>query len=155
VKRWLALGVVAIASVGPLAAADVYRWVDDKGRTQFSDTVPDKYKSSAKKVESRVNETSSESRREAEARAAKDRKAEVERINRLRASENAPKPPAKAPVTAAAAPPDCAAQRLRYQQSQECFAPFRNANGSIRGEAAEKCGAPVPDPAAQCGAPVQ
>ena len=34
----------------PAFAADIYRWVDEQGRTQYSDSIPDRYKNSASKV---------------------------------------------------------------------------------------------------------
>ncbi|HEY2926593.1 DUF4124 domain-containing protein [Piscinibacter sp.] len=34
----------------PVLAADIYRWVDAQGRTQYSDSVPDRYKNSASRV---------------------------------------------------------------------------------------------------------
>jgi hypothetical protein len=47
-------------------------------------------------------------------------------------------------------PPDCAALRARYAQSQACFAPYRLANGGIKPEAYKRC-REMPDPALTCG----
>lgn len=47
-------------------------------------------------------------------------------------------------------PPDCAALRRRYAQSQACFAPYRLANGGIKPEAYKHC-RDMPDPALTCG----
>ena len=68
-KLRLALLTFSIMLFSPLYAGDIYRWVDENGRIQFSDVVPEKYKKSAKKIDSRQYELSAEQRREAEARA--------------------------------------------------------------------------------------
>ena len=47
-------------------------------------------------------------------------------------------------------PPDCAALRARYAQSQACFSPYRLANGGIKPEAYKHC-REMPDPALTCG----
>ena len=59
-------------------AADIYEWTDEQGGMHVSDTVPYKYKSRARKIDTRSSEVSPQQRSEAEARAAKD-KAAVEK----------------------------------------------------------------------------
>jgi glutaredoxin len=49
-KRIAILSVLAILSAAPAGAAQLYRWVDDKGNVEYRDTPPP---SSAKKVEQR------------------------------------------------------------------------------------------------------
>ena len=49
------LGVLILAATGTLVAADLYRWVDEKGNVEYRDTPPP---SSAKKVEQRSMGTS-------------------------------------------------------------------------------------------------
>jgi hypothetical protein len=58
----------------------------------------------------------------------------------------APRPAASAPGAA-----DCAARWAAYQRSQACYAPFLNANGSLKPGAQQACGKPVLDPSPQCG----
>ena len=48
---------------------------------------------------------------------------------------------------------DCAALHLAYRRSQECFAPFIQANGSVKAEAYQQCGEPVLNPSQKCGPP--
>lgn len=91
----------------PALAADIYRWVDEQGRTQYSDSVPDRYKNSASKVTLPSNSIATS---------------------------------------------DCAARLRRYRESQECFAPYRMANGAIKAEAYRHC-VELTDPSAQCGLP--
>src|SRR3954468_2770075 len=42
----LAVGAVALSSVGMVAAGDIYKWVDENGRTHYSDTKPPGVKAS-------------------------------------------------------------------------------------------------------------
>lgn len=45
---------------------------------------------------------------------------------------------------------DCDAAFTRYRESMECFARFRNVNGSVKAEAYRYC-TPVADPSPRCG----
>ena len=45
---------------------------------------------------------------------------------------------------------DCATLRRRFAESNECFSPFFNRNGSVKAEGYAKCGTPVPYPAREC-----
>jgi hypothetical protein len=47
---------------------------------------------------------------------------------------------------------DCDAAFERYRESIDCFAQFRNQNGSVRAEAYRYC-SPVLDPSPRCGPP--
>lgn len=44
-RGWVVLG--SVAALGSVQAADIYRWVDEQGRTHLSDVVPDRYRDSA------------------------------------------------------------------------------------------------------------
>ena len=140
--------------VASLHAADVYRWVDDTGRTQYSDVVPQKYRNSARRIDTQPPLTD-EQRAQAEARANRDLK-EADEIGRT-----AGLPPSGAAGSGTGAPADftppanadCATQHRLYRESQECFAPFRMATGAVKPEAFNICGAPVFDPSPQCGPP--
>src|SRR5688572_28728300 len=57
-KRIAILTALAILSAAPAGAAQLYRWVDDKGNVEYRDTPPP---SSAKKVETRSMPTSAQS----------------------------------------------------------------------------------------------
>jgi len=142
-----------------LYAADIYRWVDENGRTQFSDTVPEKYRKSAVKMDSRQHELSAEQRQEAEARAAQEKAqaAEVAQRKARADAEAAAKPaaPAIAPARSKPRPvidenTDCATLYRLYRESIDCFAPYISATGTTKAEAFEKC-TPVPDPSRKCG----
>jgi hypothetical protein len=131
----IALFVLVCAMPLGARAADVYRWVDEAGKTHYGDIVPDKYKQTAKKVGVQDAETSEAQRRETADRLARE-KAKLEALQRER--EGRPEQPAPPPA-AAQAGSECEEQMKRYMASQECFAPFRLANGAINPEAFEKC----------------
>jgi len=140
-------------------AADIYQWVDESGRTHLSDVVPEKYKHSAKRVDSRLFEVSPQQRAEAEARAARERdqaaKGATEAPAGVRGERAAALGGAAAASAAASAgapgnASDCASLRRQYAESQACFAPFLNVNGSYKPGAFEKC-TQLPDPSPKCG----
>ena len=152
----LASTVIGLAFLGSLQAADIYRWVDESGRTHISDTVPEQYRKSATKTDARKFEVSEEQRREAEARAERDRakvRANEEQRTRAASPDSGQAAPAAAgPKPAAAAASDCAELHRRYRESLDCFAPYVMANGATKAEAYSKCTV-VKDPSSQCGAP--
>jgi hypothetical protein len=138
-------------------AAAIYRWVDENGRTQVSDVVPEKYRATATRIDSGQYEVSPERRKEAEERAARDKALAAEAAAR-RAGATASAPAAKAAAPASARRPaqsvtdatDCDTWRRLYRESQDCFAPYRTTRGSTKAEAFEKCN-PIPSPDAKCG----
>mgnify|MGYP001767041620 CR=1 FL=1 len=64
------LGVLAASLAFGAGATDIYRWVDENGRTHLSDVVPERYRDTATRVDSRSHELTPEQRREARERAA-------------------------------------------------------------------------------------
>ena len=133
-------------------ATDLYRWVDENGRTHISDSVPEKFRKSAKKVDSRQSEVSDEQRREAERRAAAE-KARAEKMmeEKTQAASQAAPAPAAVPGggrASASAETDCATLHKMYKESLACFAPYIRGNGTVRPEAFERC-TEMPQPA--CG----
>lgn len=157
-KLRLALLICSIMLLSPLYAADIYRWVDENGRTQFSDVVPEKYKKSAKRMDSRQYELNVEQRREAEARAEQEKAQAAEatqRKARAEAEKTANAASAAAAVQTKPRPAvdkntDCATLYRLYRESLDCFAPYITANGTTKSEAFAKC-TPVPDPSRKCG----
>lgn len=147
---WLAAAAFCSSAA---QAADIYRWVDDAGKTHLSDTVPDRYRARATRVDSAAYELSPAERARAQARA-REAKAAASRPAATPVPATSLGGPAG--VAGAASRPavndrrDCAGWQQRYTASQECFAPFRLVNGGIRPEAFQKC-TEVPDPARECG----
>lgn len=108
------------------AQAEIYKWVDEKGRTHFGEVVPDKYKKSATPMAAQPLNTIQGSALRGPSRPAP-------------AAEEAPprqSAEVERPLTEAER---CRAEQARYSRSQSCFARYRNANGSLKSEAAENC----------------
>lgn len=149
-----ALAFGLLCSSATLATV-VYRWVDENGRTHVSDVVPEKYRGSAKPVNLGPYEVSPEDRKQAEERAARDKASAS--IRKPGAAEKA-----SPPASAASAPPsrrpsqgvtgttDCATWRRLYQESLDCFGPYRTTRGGIKPEAFDNCTL-VPSPDEKCG----
>lgn len=52
ISRLIGLMILGAASVSAQAqAGDIYRWTDEQGRVTYGDSVPDRYKRVARKVE--------------------------------------------------------------------------------------------------------
>jgi hypothetical protein len=148
-KTIVLAGMAWALAVLPVHAVDIYRWTDEAGKVHLSDSVPPKYKAKATRIDSRQFEPSPEQQREAEARRARTQKA-------LAASEPAPTGEAGAPPPPRSAPApaptriDCDALQREYLDSLDCFAPFVNANGTLKPNAFAAC-RPVVDPSPKCG----
>ena len=149
-KRIVLAGIAgALVALGS-HAVDIYRWTDENGKVYLSDSVPPKYKDKATRIDSRQFELSPEQRRDAEARLARAKK-------ELAASEPSPagEPGAAAPLRSSpaastSARTDCETLQREYIESLECFAPFVNANGTLKPNAFLACKTVV-DPSPKCG----
>lgn len=150
----LALFLSGILVSSASHAVEIYRWVDERGRTQFSDAPPPDSKKAVTRTDSRRYEISTEQHNEAKARAASEK---------ARSAANAERNERQAPVPALTTPPpgnaaakpvpeptDCASLLQRFKDHSECLAPFMNINGSFKPNAFETCGHPVPYPAKEC-----
>ena len=118
-------------------ATDVFKWVDEQGKVHYGSSVPEKYRDKSTRLESENLDVIDARRRQAEARAAREKAA----------ADAQSKPQNAAPPSAAPAPKpkqaggdtSCAEKWKHYKASIDCFAPFVNANGTVRAEAFEKC----------------
>lgn len=156
----ITLSACFVLAVGASAAhaAQICRWVDDQGRTQMSDVVPEAYRAKATCVDSSRFEATPQDRRDAEQRAAAER---------ARAASAAARTPPPAPAVALTAPAasapskkrpaetvtdrtDCATWWRLYDESGACFGPYRNVKGGIKPEAYERCNV-IPSPEVKCG----
>jgi uncharacterized protein DUF4124 len=109
------------------ARAEVFRWVDENGKTHYGDVVPEKYKQKAKRVDSSGPEVSGAQRQEAAERAAKE-KARLDALQKSRdAKDDAAKAGSPAPV--AQSGDECEEQMKAYLDSLACFDKYRNAKG--------------------------
>jgi Domain of unknown function (DUF4124) len=121
--------------------ADIYKWVDDKGSVQYGQSVPEKYKKSAKKVVREDPPPTDAQRQEAEARAAKD-KADAEASAAQKAKLDQANPDSRArpaPTTVADKASQCEQDKKRYRESEACFAPYRTPTGAIQPEGYQRC----------------
>ena len=149
--RVVAAFVIAGAWASMAFGADIYRWTDENGKVHLADTVPQRYKASAQRIDSRQFELTPAQQREAEARLARERQALAARP----VPASPPAPTALAPPVlpaASATAPDCETLQREYRESLECFAPFVNANGSLKPEAFTTCKSVV-NPTLACGSP--
>lgn len=121
---WLAVLLFSLGAQG----ADIYKWVDAQGQTHYGNEASAKRQKNAKPAQRDSNE------------AARDHK---------HASPKHKKPPPTvlpiqdSPVSAAQTAnkkelPCETALRL-YQESEACFAPYRNATGGLKAEAFQHC----------------
>ena len=148
----LLLGASVVAHAG-----DIYRWVDERGQTHLSDQVPDKYKDSAKRIDSLQSELTPEQQREAAARVERDRArraAVLEQPSEAASPQALPavpeSPPViKRPVERVTESTDCTTWWRLFRESEECFLPFRNVGGGIKPEAFEHCNE-IPSPELKC-----
>ena len=153
----VALIAVTLALLSPVARSmSICRWVDENGRTQMSDVVPDKYKKAAICSDSQKYELSPEQEREAQRRAA-----EAQRRTRHEMAapptEAASSPPGTASLPSAKRPTevitdatDCQTRWRIYDESAECFGPYRTARGATKQEGFDKCNV-IPSPEMKCG----
>ena len=156
-------GVLAATMLMLLPAASfatlLCRWSDETGRTHISDVVPEKYRKTATCADSQAYQITPEQRQEAERRAA-DEKARARQ--QAAATPRAAGSRASAPATAASGPKakrptetvddstDCATWWRIYDESADCFGPFRTTRGGIKPEAFDSCNV-VPSTEVKCG----
>jgi hypothetical protein len=135
------------------AFAQVMRWVDERGVANYGTTVPERYKNSARPVA--IDKPPSESQqREAEARLRNEREALARPPAASGEDGKAADKPAEKPAPARREDLSCEEQWREYDAAWACFNPYRNANGSIRGEAFEHCKeVPGPDCIRPAGMP--
>lgn len=140
VHKFSFLLVCGLISLGT-SAAGIFKWVDEKGQVHYSESVPEKYKRSATKIEREDTEPTEAQRQEAAARAAKDKENAESMATRKAKSErprtDSPPLPKTAGVDDKAS--RCEAEKRKYRQSEACFAPYRTANGGIKDEAFQHC----------------
>ena len=133
-------------------AAEVYKWVDEHGQVHYGNAVPKAHQKAARPVDTAVPAPTDAERRDAAALAEREQAAaESLRRDREKArAKEAPKavpavkaPPAPSPASPTTALSDkkrqCEEELKRFRQSQDCFAPYRTANGGIKAEAFKHC----------------
>jgi hypothetical protein len=157
------LGAACVASAasadpdasGTAAARDagaIYEWVDDSGRMHASDTVPEKYKSVAKRIDPNRTRLPADEQEAAERQAAA-LKAKAASAVALSPNSTAAQGGAARPGYLSASTPgpdtvECAAWRRQVSTSRECFVAFSNRHGA--GVLRSCSNEPDPPPPAGC-----
>jgi predicted outer membrane protein len=156
-KAFLALAL--LSSAGFCGATDLYRWKDEAGHGHVAESVPERYKHVATRIDSRQFEVSSSDRAEALARSAKERElatamaADRERAEAAVASTAVREPSITQPGTMPGltqAERECERLWRRYFESQACFAPYQRREVGPRAEAYSHCES-VQAPPSECG----
>jgi hypothetical protein len=159
IKTCVPVAVAMLLLSNPAEATSICRWVNESGRTQIAEVVPEKYRKVAICTDSRKYELSAEQVRAAQQRVADDR---------ARAREAAAKPPSdrassagdparavsnpspKRPTEVVTADTDCATWWRIYDESVECFGPYRTTRGATKPEGFDRCNV-VASPEPKCG----
>ena len=118
--------------------ADIFKWVDEKGRIQYGESVPAKYAKSATKIDpGEIQPQATEAQRqEAAARAAKD-KADAQSLTSR--TENTDKPSRSVSASTDNITAQCEAEKKKFRDSEACFPQYRTPSGAIVPEAFRHC----------------
>lgn len=135
--------------MGLLAAevhAEMYKWTDANGKQHFGDSVPIEYQQQAVPLKPTIEPTREQQNEASEAAArTKALAEEYDYRHQSRQQELLNKKNAATQSTTTkkqseqAIDQRCEARLKRYHESAECFNQFRNANGSLKAAAYEKC----------------
>ena len=159
-KICLLLATISLSFLSAsVQATSLCRWVDESGRTQIAEVVPETYKRVAVCTDSQTYELSPEQLRAAEKRVADDkamaREAAAKPPSDLTSS--APRPAraasqagAKRPTEVVTADTDCTTWWRIYDESVECFGPYRTTRGATKPEGFDRCNV-VASPEPKCG----
>ncbi len=157
-----ALATTVFASLlllAPAWAGTVYRWVDDNGRVHYGEQVPERYRAQARAIDTPANAPTAEQQHEAMVRAQRD-KARAAALGAAAPASGASaarppapaasRPPAKRPAQLPDERTDCTTWQRLYQESLDCFGPYRTAHGGLKAEAFERCNEVSEPPPTRC-----
>ena len=133
-------------------ATSICQWVNESGRTQMAEVVPEKYRAVATCTDSQKYELSPEQRQAAEQRVAEDRARApaVRASSAARPARAASQAGAKRPTEVVTDSTDCPTSWRIYDESVECFGPYRTTRGATKAEGFDKCNV-VASPEPKCG----
>jgi hypothetical protein len=128
---------IACVLTGP-ARAELFKWVDENGKTHYGDQVPERYQQKQQSL--KVDKAPSRDERNAALlRIQKEKNA----ANAMKAQRDAKAESAGRPAKGGAAAPSnetpCQKEWRLFLDSKTCFQPFRTATGGIRAEAYQHC----------------
>ena len=159
-KICLSIATISLSLLSAsVQATSLCRWVDESGRTQIAEVVPERYRKVAVCTDSQKYELSAAQRRAAEQRVADDRARAREAAARApsdrassapRPARAASQPGAKRPTEVVTADTDCTTWWRIYDESVECFGPYRTTRGATKLEGFDRCNV-VASPEPKCG----
>lgn len=129
------------------ASAEMYKWVDDKGKVHFGDSVPVKYQQKADTLNTFKGPTDQQ-KSEAQQAAARTkalaheyqyRSAEKQAVETMQRAQEAEASGEKKQASSKTGKKGCAQKLKRFHDSSSCFNNYRNANGSLKAAAYKKC----------------
>ena len=133
-------------------AATVYRWVDEQGKVNYAELVPERYRAVAKPVGAPANDPTAEEQAQALDRARKDKAraaaAGADRalpVGATTAASDASPAAVKRPEQMPNDQTDCETWQSLYLESMACFGPYRTVRGGYKVEAYALC-KEVPEP---------
>lgn len=156
-EPFAALALMLLATCA--GATSICRWVDERGRTQIAEVVPEKYKKVATCTDSSRYELSAEQRQAAERRVAEDKARARQAVAKTPANGASSAPPparatsqpgAKRPAEVVTDAIDCPTWWRIYEESVECFGPYRTTRGATKPEGFDRCNV-VASPEPKCG----
>jgi hypothetical protein len=145
VRTLAAIGACCVLASAATAQTTVYRWVDDNGRVNYSETVPERYRSVARPVAVPAAAPAAETARDDAGAAAAGKPASAAQPVARKPPPTPPKPVAKRPARVPDDSTDCDTWQRLYLESLDCFGPYRTVRGGIKPEAFERCNE-VPEP---------
>ena len=140
-------------------ATALCRWVDATGRTQIAEVVPEQYRKVAICTDSQRYELSPEQQQaarqqvaneKAQARGAATGPAAEAASSTRRPASGASQSGAKRPTEVVTEATDCTTWWRLYDESVECFGPYRTTRGATRVEAFDHCNV-IASPVPRCG----
>ena len=142
-RQIAAIGALCLLASAGAADTTVYRWVDDNGRVNYSETVPERYRSVAKPITVPAAAPPAEVPRNTSSAATAGKPASAAQPAARRPPP--PKPAGKRPARMPDDSTDCETWQRLYFESIDCFGPYRTVRGGIKPEAFERCNE-VPEP---------
>jgi len=130
--------LAVVVAVAGTAHAELFKWVDENGKTHYGDSVPERYQQKQKPL--KLDKAPSQADRdEALQRVQKEKNAvnalKSQRDAKADATRGVARPTAAAPANETA----CQREWRVFLDAKTCFQPFRTANGGIRAEAYQHC----------------
>jgi hypothetical protein len=145
-----AIGALCLPAYAAAADTTVYRWVDDNGRVNYSETVPERYRSVARPVAVPAAAPTAEATRDDAGAAAAGKAGSAAQPLARRPPPALPKPVAKRPARVPDDSTDCDTWQRLYLESLDCFGPYRTVRGGIKPEAFERCNEVPEPPVSRC-----